>query len=75
MSFVMPLSPYNQGKDGFFKLPGQSDESEGSRPGSPQNDVAMGKDSAADNLPLGNIKSNKEGQREVYLDMNAEMAD
>jgi len=25
MSSVMPLSPYNQNKDGFYKMAGQSD--------------------------------------------------
>ena len=39
MSSVGPLSPYNQNKDGFFRMAGQSD-GEDSRPGSPS--VAIG---------------------------------
>ena len=47
MSSVMPLSPYNQNKNGFFRMAGQSDGSESSRPGSPalpMGDVQMSED-------------------------------
>mgnify|MGYP001626743677 CR=1 FL=1 len=59
MSFVMPLSPYNQDKGGFFKMQGQSPV--GSNPGSPANqgaDVKMSESEVAENAANLGLKSN-----------------
>ena len=80
MSFVMPLSPYNQDKDGFFRMDGQSEGNHGSRPSSPNQmpaalDSNMNEADVANNIPLSNLKSNQDGQKEVFLDINADMAE
>ena len=77
MSFVMPLSAYNQDKDGFFKMDGQGEGEHGFRPDSPPNqlDANMNADDVANNIPLNTLKSNQEGQKEVFLDINANMAE
>ena len=67
MSFIMPLSPYNEKSGSFFRSGGSaagSQGSGGSRPGSPDmqmGDVPMTEEEVANNFPLQNLKSNQEG--------------
>ena len=63
MSFIMPLSPYNERAGGFFKGSGSSGSqgSGGSRSRSPDmqmGDIPMSEEQVANNFPLSNLKSN-----------------
>lgn len=35
--------------------------------------MPMSQDEVADNIPLQNLKSNKEGQRDLFIDVDANM--
>ena len=79
MSFIRPLSPYNQDRQGFFKMPNspgrsQSPNSFGSGSGSNNGDnIEMTEEQAesmASKIPLANFKSNHIGKKEMFIDTN-----
>ena len=85
MSFIKPLSPYNQNKQGFFKMPGSpgrssSPQSFGSGSGSNDNiqNINMSEEAQeaiTQQIPLANFKSNHVSKKEIFIDTNAVMDD